>query len=227
MRLLIIDNNIDPNCWGSADLRRSVAAHAGITTYVRRAPHDDLPAPGTWFDRLIVSGSKTSCLADAAWIEKLHGYIRSWLDTGKPYLGVCYGHQSLTRVLSGREAVRKGKEGELGWTRIERSGHSRLFEGLPSSFYSFSSHWEEASKAPSGFQVIAKSEACAIQAIESTDRPIFGIQFHPERNLEEAEKTFGDTRKEDNTRPLMGFGQSSQLFDPLVSQTIFGNFLRL
>src|SRR4051794_27909940 len=101
MRILIIDNNIDPDAWGSSDLRRMASLAQGATVHTRRAPHGDLPANPAAYDRVLVSGSKTSCLDSAPWVESLHEFIRRTLDLGRPFLGVCYGHQSLIRSLGG------------------------------------------------------------------------------------------------------------------------------
>jgi len=42
------------------------------------------------------------------------------------------------------------------------------------------SHGVEVSKVPSGFEVVASSENCAVAAIENTERKFYGLQFHPE-----------------------------------------------
>src|SRR4051812_32059691 len=105
MRVLIIDNMIDPDCWGSSDLRGFAQAAPGAIVHVRRAPHGDLPRSPKDFDRVIVSGSKTRVDDDSPWVLKLLDFIRATLNENKPYLGVCYGHQMLARALVGEEAV--------------------------------------------------------------------------------------------------------------------------
>jgi GMP synthase (glutamine-hydrolysing) len=225
VRLLIIDNNIDHDSRGAPDLRREAAA-SGATVHVRRAPEGDLPADPAPFDRILVSGSKTSALADAPWITSLLEFIRRAIDQGKPFLGVCYGHQALVRALGGVESVRRGRESEIGWTRIERLGDGGpLFAGLPDTFYTFSSHVEEVARLPDGMKRLARSELCEIQACQLGDRPVFGIQFHPEKNGDDAEKTFAHWRRE-GTGPLLRAADTSKLYDPAVGATLFGNFFR-
>lgn len=226
MNLLIIDNNIDRHCWGSADLRRFARLSPGAIVQTRRAPQGDLPTDLSRFDRVILSGSKTSCLADAPWIDHLLDWTRAWLATRKPFLGVCYGHQTLVRALGGKPAVRKGARAELGWTRLHRRGASRLLHGLPDEFFSFSSHYEEVGQAPAGFQVTAHSADCAIQAIELPDQPVFGIQFHPEKDLADAAQLRRDLQRERDPRVFMDAARGEQRFDPAVGDTIFGNFLK-
>lgn len=228
MRVLIIDNNITPADWGARDLRRCVwdlAPEAEIHT--RRAPQEDLPDDPRRFDRIIVSGSLTSVLKEAQWIRRLEALIRQSLDNGIPYLGVCYGHQLLARVLAGKEAARVSPTPEYGWTRIERIAPSPIFDGLSDSFYSFSSHFDEVAQAPASALTVARSEGCSIQALQLQGRPAFGIQFHPEKTAEAGDLAIENRRKKGTPRILLHPKQGKRLYDPKVGETIFGNFLRL
>ncbi|HUP58523.1 MAG TPA: type 1 glutamine amidotransferase [Bdellovibrionota bacterium] len=228
MNLLIVDNNINPDSWGAPDLVKYARLATGATIHVRRAPAEDLPENPRAFDRIILSGSKTSALADAPWITRLLEFVRRSLDEGKPLLGVCYGHQMLARLLAGEDSVGKSQMAEIGWTKIEVTHPSPLFTGLPTQFYSFSSHYEEVKKLPPGCRALARSEACGIQAMQVGDKPVFGIQFHPERDAAQADERFRKAKSE-RTRPefVLGEGKSGKLFDPKVGETIFRNFLSL
>ncbi len=227
MRVLIVDNNIDPDCWGAGDLRRLARLAPGATITVRRAPQEDLPREPWHFDRIIVSGSKTSVLEEAPWISALDEFIRRAVDAGKPYLGVCYGHQALARALGGKSTVRQAKRGEFGWARIERLAPSRLLEGLPDSFHSFAWHKDEVCGLPEGARALARSETCPIQAFELKSDPVFGIQFHPEREPAEAEKSLAARRKKGQTQDMLNAGLGRRLYDPKVGETLFRNFLEL
>lgn len=227
MRILIIDNTIDADSWGVEDLRALARLAPNATVSVRRAPGQDLPASPRGFDRVILSGSKTSALDDAPWISELHRFVQSALNEGIPYLGVCYGHQTLARVLGGKDTCRRGETPEFGWTKIERTGESVLLDGLPKAFYSFSAHFEEVGTPPPGLNVLARSEGCAVQAFQLEDKPVFGIQFHPERNAIEAERTFEQRRKEKTPEHLLHPSRSKELYDPKIGERIFKNFLEL
>jgi GMP synthase (glutamine-hydrolysing) len=226
MNVLIIDNNIDPDAWGTPDLRKFAELAPGAVVHVRRAPQGDLPPSPMAFDRIIVSGSKTRVDDNSPWVQSLLEFIRQAVKAEKPYLGVCYGHQMLARALAGESTVGAAVKGEIGWTRIEVTADSRLFEGLPREFYSFSSHFDEVRRMPEAFHPIARSEACGVQAMQWADRPIYGIQFHPERDLEGGEKRCESARKE-KTNPsfILNAGKGSKLFDPRVGEKIFANFL--
>ena len=227
MNILIIDNNVDPTSWGSENLVRFARKTPGATITVRRGPHDDLPRienAVAKFDRLVMSGSKTSCLDHFPWVGRLEDLVRAFVKADKPVLGVCYGHQILSRALGGRDIVRKGSQPEFGWTRITQTLASPLLKGLPETFISFSSHYEEVSRLAPGFVKLAHSEACGIQAVQLQGKRVFGIQFHPEKNILEAEEVFQGRRKDPKSPPLMGDGLSEKLFDPKVGEQIFGNF---
>ncbi len=227
MRILVIDNNIDPKCWGAADLTRFARKAPGATVYVRRAPDGDLPESVHRFDRIVISGSKTSALDGSPWVGRLEALIREAIDAGKPVLGVCYGHQMLARALGGEDHVRRAALGEIGWTRIEMTAESRLFRGLPRVFHSFSSHFDEVARLPQGMKLVARSERCGIQACELEGRPVFGIQFHPEKELSETPATFENHRKQGHSHLLLNEDEGKRLYDPGVGETIFRNFFEL
>jgi GMP synthase-like glutamine amidotransferase len=227
MRVLIVDNTIDPDSWGSPDLARSCARVPGVTISVRRAPQEDLPRDLRGFDRVVLSGSKTSCFEEAPWVTRLEALVREAMSEKKPLLGVCYGHQTIARMLGGKAVLGRSARPEVGWTGLSKIAPSRLTEGLPDRFHSFSRHFEEVSSLPKGLKHTLRSERCENQAFEMEGAPVFGIQFHPERSLEEAEKTLAERRKLGEPKELLGYGKGPELFDPAVGDTIFRNFLSL
>lgn len=227
MKVLVIDNNVDPRCWGSSDITAFARYFPGSEWSVRRGPHDDIPRSASGFDRVILSGSLTAATAEAPWISNLETFIRRCIDGGVPLLGICYGHQMIGRVVGGMDHVRRAERDEFGWSRIEVLEPSMLFDGLGDSFHSFSSHCDEVSRAPKGLKVTARSEICPIQAFEMTDRPVFGIQFHPEKTLEEGRVTFNERKKKGKAKEFLNHLKAAKLFSPKVGETIFRNFLAL
>ena len=227
MRILIIDNNIDLDCWGSHHIRHCVTQVSNATVCTRRAPQDDLPSNPSQFDKVIVSGSATSALQDAPWISRLHEFIRATLNENRPFLGICYGHQSLVRALGSKDFVRTAAEAEFGWTEIEILESVPLLNGLKDRFYTFSSHFEEAHQLPPGLRRVARSSACEIQAVQLENRPVFGIQFHPEKDLAGAEVTLAQRKKKGIPKVLLHPERSRELYDPRIGETIFRNFVSL
>lgn len=225
MKILIIDNTIDRDSWGSDPLRHYARRVSGATIVVRRAPHDDLPTSPRGYDRIILSGSGTSCMADAPWIEKLHEFIRTSINEKKALLGVCFGHQSIIRALGGKTLMRRAEKSEHGWTKIDLVGDAPLFKGLPQSFFSFSAHYEEVSALPKSMKHLASSDDCRFQACQLGELPVYGIQFHPERNAEQAEKTFAECKRNGESKTLLHPRETAKLYNPKIGDMVFSNFL--
>lgn len=106
----------------------------------------------------------------------------------QPVLGVCGGHQQMALAfgapvgLMARLGPGEGYEGakrERGYFPVTTNG-SGLFKGLTSPVTVWHSHFDEVKELPRGFRGTASNETCPIQAMEHTDRPLFGVQFHPE-----------------------------------------------
>jgi GMP synthase-like glutamine amidotransferase len=213
LNLLILDNNIVTE-HGAPNLQRATQwAPVGerVSFTVRRPPQQDFPADASAFDAVIVSGSKTSILDEAPWITQLYRFVDDWLGTGKPYLGICYGHQVLCRVLGARQnqlCVRECPRPEYGWREIEVLQPSSLFSGLPKKFWTYESHRDEAHVLPAGMQHLARTRDCAIQAVQWQAQSVYGLQFHPETTPATATKDHAHARRH----------------DPKVAQAIFTNF---
>jgi GMP synthase (glutamine-hydrolysing) len=226
MKILIIDNTIDRDSWGAGGLCRLARLAPGATIHVRRAPEGDLPKDPLAFDRIILSGSKTSALDDAPWINQLFEFIKKSVEGKKHFLGICYGHQALVRTLGGREYLRRASVAEFGWTHIKVTDSSSILRGLPDSFHSFSAHFEEVSQLPNGMKKLAQSEACGIQACQVKGLPVFGLQFHPEKTPDQAKKVLIERKKLGEPKVLLNPTRTDELYDPILGETIFKNFLK-
>jgi GMP synthase (glutamine-hydrolysing) len=73
----------------------------------------------------------------------------------------------------------EGARRERGYFPITTDGNG-LFKGLPKEITVWHSHFDEVKELPRGFRATAANESCPIQAMEHNDRPLFGVQFHPE-----------------------------------------------
>jgi GMP synthase (glutamine-hydrolysing) len=123
---------------------------------------------------LILSGSPASVYQDGAPRpdSKLLHTIKC------PVLGICYGLQILASDLGGR--VDSSSNREFGYARLKiTAGASSLFQGLPAEMDVWMSHGDQVTSVPPGFKVTALTDD-ALNAIEDTERGIYGVQFHPE-----------------------------------------------
>jgi GMP synthase (glutamine-hydrolysing) len=97
-----------------------------------------------------------------------------------PVLGICYGMQLIAR-LAGAE-VRRGGRREYGRAEITVLQPDTLFDGFePGSVTTaWMSHGDHVEEPPPRFTVIATSAGNPVAAFRHAERPIFGVQFHPE-----------------------------------------------
>lgn len=235
LRVLVVDNTREPPSFGSKNIVHWVKKTAPIGTEVwtRRAPDSDLPSRHLNFDAVVISGSITSCMkTDEPWVSQIDEFIMYLLQKNIPLLGICYGHQALARccfALAGKApALKRSEHPELGWQEITWTAPSRLFEGLPERFVSYESHYEEVGETPPGTRVTATSERCSVQAFELQAKDAFGVQFHPEYSIEEAELSLANKLKKGERRDwILNPGKGSKLYDEQVALKIFGNFFRI
>ncbi len=97
-----------------------------------------------------------------------------------PILGVCLGHQTIGQAFGG-EVVRAPVPMHGKVSRIEHNARG-IFRGLNGSFEATRYHSLviERASAPEELEVSAESDDGLIMAVEHRDRPVYGVQFHPE-----------------------------------------------
>jgi len=121
---------------------------------------------------IIISGGQFS-----VYDENSPKYDKGVLNSGKPVLGICYGHQLIAYFLEGK--VEPTKNREYGETQIRLKNQSPLFEGISKTeLRVWMSHGDIVKEPPSGFEVLALSSAGHIAAMQKGN--IYSVQFHPE-----------------------------------------------
>jgi GMP synthase (glutamine-hydrolysing) len=97
---------------------------------------------------------------------------------GVPIFGICYGFQLMAQGLGG-EVTATGTR-EYGRTPAEVTAAGTLLTDLPSHHNVWMSHADSVSRAPEGFDVLARTSAIPIAAFEDLGRGFAGVQWHPE-----------------------------------------------
>jgi GMP synthase (glutamine-hydrolysing) len=153
--------------------RRVREAHV----YSEIVPHTITPAevaarePGA----LILSGGPKSVHVDGA--PRLDPEV---FDLDVPTLGICYGAQLIAQQLGGE--VARGGRGEYGRTllHVAERGREGLLVDQAAEQSVWMSHFDAISRVPDGFLATASTADAPVAALESAERRIWGVQYHPE-----------------------------------------------
>jgi anthranilate synthase/aminodeoxychorismate synthase-like glutamine amidotransferase len=102
-----------------------------------------------------------------------------------PILGVCLGHQCLGAAMGG-QVVPAGRPRHGKTSPIHHTGEG-IFAGLPSPFPATRYHSLLVSPEglPPALEIVATTPEGEIMALRHRERPLWGVQFHPESVLTE------------------------------------------
>jgi GMP synthase-like glutamine amidotransferase len=135
------------------------------------------------FDLLVAMGGPMDVWQEDLypWLGPEKAAIRHWVkDLGRPFLGVCLGHQLLAVALGG--VVRLMDQQEIGLgevTLTEAGGQDPLFAGFAAPVETFQWHGAEISQLPDGAEVLAMNSSCPVQAFRYGPHA-YGLQYHVE-----------------------------------------------
>jgi len=132
------------------------------------------------FTHVILTGSEASILEPRSWFETETDLIRDAVARGTPILGSCFGHQMLVHAMSGPEYLRSANPPEVGWAKIEMTESDSLFEELPNPWTTFVYHFDEVVDPPAPWRKLGRTKHCDTHVLRYGDRPVWGIQAHPE-----------------------------------------------
>jgi len=167
MRILVVDNG---GQWTHREWRVLRDLNVDVEIVPNKTPLSDIKADG-----LVLSGGAPRVGVDA---EKM-GMCGEYIDkAGVPILGICAGHQFMASHLGGKAAP--SKVPEFGKTMVTVDDEDDIFKALPTEFVAWESHNDEVTQLPPGFVALAHSDNCAIQAMKHKEKPLIGLQFHPE-----------------------------------------------
>jgi GMP synthase (glutamine-hydrolysing) len=110
-----------------------------------------------------------------------YSFDKKILELNIPILGICFGHQILSKLHGG--IVKQSKHREFGLANIFKKRDSLLtknFYGLKKTKQVWMSHADQVSKLPKNFKVIASSTNSKFAIVENKQKKFYGVQFHPE-----------------------------------------------
>ncbi len=97
-----------------------------------------------------------------------------------PIFGVCLGHQTIGEAF-GADVVRADELMHGKTSRVHHGG-TGVFKGLPDGFSATRYHSLTVApdSVPDTLEVTARTEDGVIMGLQHRDRPVHGVQFHPE-----------------------------------------------
>ncbi|MGB9740914.1 MAG: glutamine-hydrolyzing GMP synthase [Candidatus Bathyarchaeia archaeon] len=100
------------------------------------------------------------------------------LDLGLPVLGLCYGHQLIAQIVGGNVKEAENKEYGVSYVTVDKP--VGVLKGLERREKVWMSHGDTVFALPPAFEVLAHTENCPVAAFKHKEKPIYGLQWHPE-----------------------------------------------
>jgi GMP synthase-like glutamine amidotransferase len=127
------------------------------------------PAGPEEADGWLITGSKHGAYEGHDWIPPLERLIRDIIASGRPLVGICFGHQIIAQALGGRvEKVARGWS--VGRTTYQTEAGPLTLDAW---------HQDQVVDLPEGARVLAKSDFCPYAALAYDDK-VLSYQAHPE-----------------------------------------------
>ena len=120
-------------------------------------------------DGWLITGSRHGAYEDHPWIKPLEQLIRDIQASGRPLVGICFGHQIIATALGGKVEKYPG-----GWAvgRVEYDCNGKTI-GLNAW------HQDQITRLPEGARVLGGNAFCKYGIVAYGDT-IWTIQPHPE-----------------------------------------------
>jgi GMP synthase-like glutamine amidotransferase len=163
------------------DKMREAGANVTVSDF-QTLPTMDVEAINSSFGGLVLSGTEAlfTRTADRARFADLIQFLPR---ITVPTLGVCGGYQALALAYGGTVAKAAGLV--HGFRTIALEDKDTLLAGLPAKIKVMESHREIVRQLPPGFVRIATSADAENEGMRHIERPLYGVQFHPEKWNEE------------------------------------------
>jgi len=147
----------------------------GFTFQYYEAHRGQLPPSDRECDAWVCTGSKYSVYDGSKWIADLAAFIRS---TGKPFVGICFGHQMLAHAMGG--AVAKAKQGwGVGVLDVEVLRKEPWMDPPLQHLRIQHMHQDQVQRLPEKSTLLGRSAHCEV-AMFRVGETMLGIEGHPE-----------------------------------------------
>ncbi|MCJ7763263.1 glutamine-hydrolyzing GMP synthase, partial [Candidatus Bathyarchaeota archaeon] len=103
---------------------------------------------------------------------------RRILEINLPILGLCYGQQLIAQITNGKVEPATCKEYGIAYVAIDKP--VGVLKGLGRKEKVWMSHGDTVFAMPPEFEVLAHTENSPVAAFRHKEKPIYGLQWHPE-----------------------------------------------
>jgi len=167
LKVYVVDNG---GQWTHREWRVLRDVGADCEMVPNTTPFEELDVDG-----LVLSGGAPRIGSEAI---KL-GRTAEYLDKADfPIFGICVGMQFMALHYGGEAGP--AEIPEFGKVECVVDKQDEILKGVPDRFVVWESHNDEVKVLPEGFEGLAHSENCKVQAYRHKKRPLYGTQFHPE-----------------------------------------------
>lgn len=185
IKVAIIDNSIDSSIYTPVEHWKACLDTEWDAFRAKEHSFPDLREEQ--YSHLILTGSEASILEREKWVEEEIELVQYAVEHDIPVLGSCWGHQLLAVIFAGPAHVRKTGKPEIGWFPLSIERGNYLLGKMDQAFV-FNSHFDEVTGLGPQFVVFASTRDCPNHAFQLIDKPIWGIQSHPEMNIAQAKE---------------------------------------
>lgn len=120
-------------------------------------------------DGWLITGSKHGAYEDHPWIPPLEDLIRDIAQSGRPLIGVCFGHQIIAQALGGK-VEKFGGGWAVGGTTYQVGDETLTLNAW---------HQDQVTELPKGARMLGSSDFCQ-NAVLAYGDTIWTVQPHPE-----------------------------------------------